>query len=87
MINKNCETRGFQDAIGIALQLVILVLGVGLLIVGRRAREPGTRTSKHLAPEPGPMRDRSVRLALVRLVGLGHAEAVLDSMRVVLVRS
>jgi hypothetical protein len=36
---------GFQDAIGIALQLVILVLGVGLLIVGRRAREPGTRTS------------------------------------------
>jgi hypothetical protein len=33
------------------------------------------------------MRDRSVRLALVRLVGLGHAEAVLDSMRVVLVRS
>ena len=25
------------------------------------------------------MRDRSVRLALVRLVGLGHAEAVLDS--------
>ena len=45
MINKNCETRGLQDAIGIALQLVILVLGVGLLVVGRRAREPGTRTS------------------------------------------
>jgi hypothetical protein len=42
---------------------------------------------EHLAREPGPMRDRSVRLALVRLVGLRDAEAVLDSMRVVLVRS
>lgn len=31
---------GFQDAVGLALQLVILVFGVGLLVVGRRAREP-----------------------------------------------
>jgi hypothetical protein len=36
---------GFQDAIAIPLQLVILVLGFGLLIVSRRAREPGTRTA------------------------------------------
>lgn len=35
----------FQDAIAIPLQLVILVFGVGLLIVSRRAREPGTRTA------------------------------------------
>ncbi|WP_170308899.1 DUF4386 family protein [Pseudonocardia hierapolitana] len=35
---------GFQDAIGIALQLVVLVFGVGLL-VSRRAREPGTRAA------------------------------------------
>lgn len=35
---------GFQDAIAIP-QLVILALGVGLLIVSRRAREPGTRTA------------------------------------------
>src|ERR687889_141964 len=34
---------GFQDAVGIALQLVVLVFGVGLLVVSRRAREPGTR--------------------------------------------
>jgi Domain of unknown function (DUF4386) len=34
---------GFQDAIGIALQLVVLVFIVGLLVIGRRAREPGTR--------------------------------------------
>ena len=34
---------GFQDAVGIALQLVVLVFGVGLLVVGRRAREPSTR--------------------------------------------
>jgi hypothetical protein len=33
---------GFQDAVGIALQLVLLVFIVGLLIVARRAREPGT---------------------------------------------
>jgi hypothetical protein len=30
---------GFQDAVGIALQLVVLVFGVGLLVVSRRARE------------------------------------------------
>jgi hypothetical protein len=36
---------GFQDAVGIALQLVILVFIVGLLVVGRRAREPGTVAS------------------------------------------
>ena len=32
----------FQDAVGIVLQLVILVFVVGLLVVGRRARELGT---------------------------------------------
>lgn len=37
---------GFQDAVGIALQLVVLVLGVGLLVVGRRAREPGTHAAR-----------------------------------------
>ncbi|GAA2877566.1 hypothetical protein GCM10010472_39150 [Pseudonocardia halophobica] len=31
---------GFQDAVGIALQLVILVFGVGLLVVGLTSREP-----------------------------------------------
>jgi hypothetical protein len=36
---------GFQDAVGIVLQLVVLVFIVGLLVVGRRAREPGTRTA------------------------------------------
>ena len=36
---------GFQDAIAIPLQLVILALGVGLLIVSRRAREPSIRTA------------------------------------------
>ena len=36
---------GFQDAIAIPLQLVILALGVGLLIVSRRTREPSTRTA------------------------------------------
>jgi hypothetical protein len=36
---------GFQEAVGIALQLVVLVLGVGLLVVGGRAREPGTRAA------------------------------------------
>jgi hypothetical protein len=30
---------GFQDAVGIALQLVVLVFGGGLLVVSRRARE------------------------------------------------
>src|ERR687893_2665056 len=34
---------GFQDAVGIALQLVVLVFIVGLLVVGRQAREPGIR--------------------------------------------
>lgn len=33
---------GFQDAVGIALQLVVLAFGAGLLVVSRRAREPGT---------------------------------------------
>jgi Domain of unknown function (DUF4386) len=36
---------GFQDAVGIALQLVVLVFVVGLVAVGRRAREPGTRAA------------------------------------------
>ncbi len=36
---------GFQDAVGIALQLVVVVFGVGLLVVSRRAREPGTRAA------------------------------------------
>jgi hypothetical protein len=31
---------GFQDAVGIALQLVVLVFIVGLLVVGRRTRAP-----------------------------------------------
>ena len=34
---------GFQDAVGIAFQLVVLIFIVGLLIVGRRAREPERR--------------------------------------------
>ncbi|MEU7812116.1 hypothetical protein [Pseudonocardia sp. NPDC049154] len=33
---------GFQDIVGIALQLVVLAFGIGLLVVGRRAREPDT---------------------------------------------
>ncbi len=36
---------GFQDAVGIALQLVVLGIIVGLLVVGRRAPEPGTRAA------------------------------------------
>ena len=36
---------GFQDALGIAFQLVVLAFVVGLLVVGRRAREPGSRTA------------------------------------------
>ena len=36
---------GFQDAVGIAFQLVVLVFIVGLLVVARRAREPGTRAA------------------------------------------
>ena len=36
---------GFQDAVGIAFQLVVVVFVVGLLVVGRRAMEPGTRAS------------------------------------------
>ncbi len=36
---------GFQDAVGIALQFVVLVFGVGLLVVGRRARESRTRAA------------------------------------------
>ena len=34
---------GFQDAVGIALQLVVLVFIIGLLVVARRGREPGAR--------------------------------------------
>ena len=36
---------GFQDALGIAFQLLVLAFVVGLLVVGRRAREPGSRTA------------------------------------------
>ena len=36
---------GLQDVIAIPLQVVVLALGVGLLIVSRRAREPATRTA------------------------------------------
>jgi Domain of unknown function (DUF4386) len=36
---------GFQDAVGSALQLVVLAFIVGLLVIGRRAREPGTRAA------------------------------------------
>jgi hypothetical protein len=36
---------GFQDAVGIALQLVVLAFVVGLLVAGRRAREPETRAA------------------------------------------
>ncbi len=36
---------GFQDAMGIAFQLVVLAFIVGLLVVSRRAREPGTRAA------------------------------------------
>ena len=36
---------GFQDAVGIVFQLVVLGFTVGLLAVGRRAREAGTRAA------------------------------------------
>jgi Domain of unknown function (DUF4386) len=36
---------GFQDAVGIALQLVFLVFIIGLLVVARRAREPDSRAA------------------------------------------
>jgi Domain of unknown function (DUF4386) len=36
---------GFQDAVGIALQLVVLVFIVGLLVVARRAPERATRAA------------------------------------------
>jgi hypothetical protein len=36
---------GFQDAVGLALQLVVLVFTVGLLVVGRRTRDPATRAA------------------------------------------
>ena len=36
---------GFQDAVGIALQLAVLAFSVGLLVAGRRAREPGARAA------------------------------------------
>jgi hypothetical protein len=34
----------FQDAVGTALQVVVLAFSIGLLVVGRRDREPGTDT-------------------------------------------
>lgn len=37
---------GFQDAVGIALQLVVLVFIVGLLVVARRAQAPGTGAAR-----------------------------------------
>ena len=36
---------GFQDALGLAFQLVVLVFVIGLLVSARRAREPGARPS------------------------------------------
>ncbi len=36
---------GFQDAVGIAFQVVVLAFIVGLLVVSRRARVPGTRAA------------------------------------------
>ncbi len=36
---------GFQDAVGTAFQVVVLVFVVGLLVVSRRARQSGTRTA------------------------------------------
>jgi hypothetical protein len=36
---------GFQDVVGIAFQLVVLIFVVGLLVVSRRVREPGTSTA------------------------------------------
>jgi hypothetical protein len=33
---------GLQDAVGIAFQLVVFAFIIGLLVVGRRAREPAT---------------------------------------------
>ena len=36
---------GFQDAVALGFQLVVLVFIVGLLVVGRRAREPGSAAS------------------------------------------
>ncbi len=36
---------GFQDAVGIILQLVVLVFIVGVLAAGRRAREPDTHAA------------------------------------------
>jgi hypothetical protein len=37
---------GFQDAVGIVLQFVVLAFIVGLLVVGRRARGPTTRDAR-----------------------------------------
>ncbi len=39
---------GFQDVVGIAFQLVVLVFIVGLLVVSRRAREPGTSATTYI---------------------------------------
>jgi Domain of unknown function (DUF4386) len=36
---------GFQDAVGIILQLIVLVFSIGLLVVGRRGVASGTRAA------------------------------------------
>ena len=36
---------GFQDPLALAFQLVVLVFVIGLLVVARRAREPGARAA------------------------------------------
>ena len=36
----------FQDAVALAFPLVVLAVGAGLLVVGRRGHEPGTRTPR-----------------------------------------
>jgi len=40
----------FQNAIGIALQLAVLILGVGLLFAGRQGRGPGSRVPSTKRP-------------------------------------
>jgi hypothetical protein len=37
---------GFQDSVGIALQLIILIFSVGLLVVSRRAGQLGTGAAR-----------------------------------------
>jgi Domain of unknown function (DUF4386) len=36
---------GFQDTVGIAFQLVVLVFVIGLIVLGRQAREPGAHAA------------------------------------------